>query len=55
MVGALLKGTVNFSPATTWLQAVVWLLYVVTMTVFYRLIHRSAADPAPRVPAGAAP
>ncbi len=33
--GTLLKGTVNFSPATTWLEAVAWLLYLVpTMTLF---------------------
>ncbi|ROP42737.1 iron uptake transporter permease EfeU [Pseudokineococcus lusitanus] len=29
--GVLLKGTVGFTPATTWLQAVAWLLYVVPM------------------------
>jgi high-affinity iron transporter len=33
--GTLLKGTVNFTPNTTWLQAVAWVLYLVpTMTVF---------------------
>ncbi len=33
--GTLLKGTVNFSPATTWLEAVAWVLYLVpTMTLF---------------------
>ncbi len=55
-VGALLKGTVNFSPATTWLQAGAWLLYVVpTMTLFYRRIHLSRQPTeAARVPAGAA-
>lgn len=26
--GTLLKGTVNFSPATTWLEAMVWLAYI---------------------------
>ncbi len=53
-VGTLLKGTLNLTPATTWLQAVVWVLYVtVTMTVFFRVVRRSH-DPAsaPRVPAG---
>jgi high-affinity iron transporter len=39
-LGTLLKGTFNFSPATTWLEAVVWLLYVIpTMTLFYRQIQ----------------
>lgn len=35
--GTLLKGTVNFSPATSWLQAVVWCGYVIPiMTIFVR-------------------
>ncbi len=35
--GTLLKGVFNFSPATTWLEAVAWTLYVVpTMTIFLR-------------------
>ena len=53
-VGTILKGTLNFSPATTWLQALAWLAYVsVTMTLFLRVIRRSN-QPAPtaRVPAG---
>jgi high-affinity iron transporter len=42
VVGTLLKGTLNFSPATTWLEAVVWVLYIaVTMPVFLRVIRRS--------------
>ena len=41
--GTLLKGTVNFTPNTTWLQAVAWTLYlVVVMTLFLR--------PAPETP-----
>jgi high-affinity iron transporter len=45
--GTLLKGTVNFSPATTWLEAGAWLLYVVpTMTVFL-LRTRSPRTTAP--------
>jgi high-affinity iron transporter len=33
--GTLLRGTVNFTPATTWLQAVAWLLYVIpVLTIF---------------------
>jgi len=55
-IGTLLKGTLNFSPATTWLEAVVWTVYVaVTMTVFFAVIRRSHTPaPAPRVPAGTA-
>ncbi len=53
-LGAILKGTLNFSPQTTWLQAVAWVLYVaVTMTVFFRVIARSNRPaPASAVPAG---
>ena len=50
----LLKGSLNFSPATTWLEAVVWVAYVVaTMTLFFRVIRRSHRPaPATRLPAG---
>ncbi len=50
-LGTLLKGTLNFSPATTWLEAAVWLLYVVpVMVLFLRLIRRSNRPaPAPAV------
>jgi high-affinity iron transporter len=53
-VGTLLKGTVNLTPNTTWLQAVVGVVYVAaTMTAFFRVVRRSSR-PAPRtsVPAG---
>lgn len=55
-IGTILKGTLNFSPATTWLQAVAWVVYVVvTMTLFFRQISRShRPTPAPAVPAGTA-
>jgi high-affinity iron transporter len=51
--GTLLKGIFNFSPATTWLEAIVWVAYVVpVMTVFLRSVHqhannREAIAPAP--------
>jgi high-affinity iron transporter len=49
-IGTVLKGTFNFSPATTWLEAVVWVLYVaITMTVFFRVVRRSNR-PAPSTP-----
>lgn len=55
-LGTLLKGTLNFSPATTWLEATVWLLYVVpVMVLFFRLIRRSNRPaPAPAVAAAGA-
>ena len=49
--GALLKGVFNFSAQTTWLQLVVWTLYVaVTMTFFLRGVRRRAH---PRTPPAA--
>jgi high-affinity iron transporter len=42
--GTLLKGTVNFSPATTWLQLVVWVAYLVpTLVLYLRVIDRRGA------------
>ena len=49
--GTLLKGIFNFSPATTWLEATAWVLYVVpTMILFLRRIRRRSrpAKPAAR-------
>jgi high-affinity iron transporter len=52
--GALLKGIFNFSPQTTWLQAVAWVLYVGTvLTLFLRPVKVSAAT-APTGPAAPA-
>jgi high-affinity iron transporter len=54
--GTLLKGTINFSPQTTWLQAIAWVAYVLpTLSLFLRRIrgnNRSAA-PVPAPTAGA--
>ena len=49
--GTLLKGTVNFTPATTWLQAVAWLAYVVPVLVLFLRPARPA--PVPAQPAAA--
>jgi high-affinity iron transporter len=44
----LLKGVFNFSPVTTWLEAIAWLLYAVpVMTVFLLGVRRRGARPAP--------
>lgn len=41
IVGTLLKGIFNFSPATTWLEAIVWCLYVgVVLTLFVGMHKR---------------
>ena len=44
----LLKGTINFTPVTTWLQAIAWLLYVVPVVIAFRKRTRSSAPAAPR-------
>jgi high-affinity iron transporter len=53
--GTLLKGTVNYSQNLTWLQAAVWLLYLVpTMTIFVlRTRPPKQATPPVRTPASA--
>ncbi|MCA0437219.1 MAG: FTR1 family protein [Austwickia sp.] len=50
LVGALLKGVFNFSPATTWLEAIAWWAYVVpVLTLFVRAVRRPATTaPAPQ-------
>jgi high-affinity iron transporter len=50
-LGTMLKGTLNFSPATTWLEAIAWLAYLIpTMTVFL-LRMRNPRKPAATRPA----
>lgn len=46
--GTLLRGTVNFTPATTWLQAAAWLLYASAVGWAYvrRVWGRGASTPA---------
>jgi high-affinity iron transporter len=45
--GALLKGIFNFSPATTTLQAAVWLCYVIPVMTIFVLRTRKAHRPQP--------
>ena len=44
--GTLLKGIFNFSPATTWLEAIAWLAYVVPVLALYLRPQRPATAPA---------
>jgi high-affinity iron transporter len=45
----LLKGTVNFSPTTTWLEAIAWTLYVVPVMFFFlRTARRPSTNAKPR-------
>ena len=42
--GTLLKGVFNFSPATTWLEAIAWVAYVVpVLTIFITTVRRHDA------------
>ena len=46
LIGSLLKGVFNFSPATTWLEAIAWVAYLVpTLFIYYRIVW-SATPPA---------
>jgi high-affinity iron transporter len=39
--GTVLKGTVNFNPETSWLQLIVWTMYVVpVLFLFFRSVRR---------------
>ena len=51
-VGTLLKGVLNFSPATTWLEAAAWVLYAVpVMTLFVLGVRRRSSTPTTPAPA----
>ncbi|MCW2793410.1 MAG: iron permease [Nocardioides sp.] len=52
----LLKGVFNFSPVTTYLEGLAWVLYAVpTMTLFVRGVRRRSAPPRAPQPAPAEP
>ncbi len=51
--GVLLKGVLNFSPATTWAQAIAWTAYVVPVLALYLRPRRTAASQAPRASSAA--
>jgi high-affinity iron transporter len=52
--GTLLKGTLNFSPATTWLQLVAWVGYVVpVMWLFLRKVRPTRRAAGTTTPASA--
>jgi high-affinity iron transporter len=56
LLGVLLKGVFNFSPATTVLEAIAWVAYVVpTMTLFIRRVWMAGPPPAPAAAAPAPP
>ena len=49
--GTLLKGTINFSPATTWLEAVAWLAYMAAvLPLFLRTVRVRAHVPPTTAP-----
>ncbi|NUU30544.1 iron uptake transporter permease EfeU [Arthrobacter sp. C9C5] len=51
--GTLLKGTLNFSPATTWFEAAAWILYVVPVMSLYLRSYRLGLGRAAAVTAAA--
>ena len=53
--GTLLKGTLNFSPATTWLEMLVWLGYVVPTLSLFIARSRGGVRPTPAAPVAPAP
>jgi high-affinity iron transporter len=53
--GTLLKGVFNFSPRTTWLEAVVWLCYAIpVMVLFFRPARTPTAPAKTAAPAASA-
>lgn len=46
--GTLLKGTINLSPQTTWLEAIAWVAYVVPVTLLF--FRPAAPKPQPAQP-----
>jgi len=50
-LGTILKGTLNFSPATTWLEAIAWLAYLVPTMTLFLLKMRNPRQPAATQPA----
>ncbi len=54
--GTLLKGIFNFSPATTKVEAVAWLAYVIpTMAIFLTRVRSRTSSTTPSAPATAVP
>ncbi len=53
-VGTVLKGVLNFSPATTWLEAAAWLLYAVPVMTLFLLGVRRRSTPSTPAPLPAA-
>jgi high-affinity iron transporter len=51
--GTLLKGIFNFTPATTWLQLVAWVAYVVPVLFFFIRTTWGSHAPVPAAPAKA--
>jgi high-affinity iron transporter len=48
--GTLLKGTLNFSPATTWLEMFAWLAYTVPTLTLFLVKSRQPATPVTATP-----